>query len=291
MKEVPSPLENHILSNRLEREGNIVRLYKDGNVYTIIYTYHLKQESPEMIPKETTALFLEGYSMKPPEEGVFSSAFSYQKLQPSLEKKQIPIYLPDLGFSGLGLSASFGSAMLLLVTEAFIGFEMGRRILWEKPISRRDFFKIGAGGLAALWLLAPLPIGVGTTIPLVLNKGVGRALELDKLSHQMHPELDFLGLALRNVVIAHKEEWVAGNLAKENQNLVTIIGAGHVGIEDAFLCSPEKRLQFLRRLRPLLKAAVIPETLYTMPKFTYEGNHWQKEIFEIPELKELILNG
>ena len=182
--------------------------------------------------------------------------------------------------------------MLLPTTELLLGYEALRKISWEKPISRRDFLKIGVTGLVAFWLLTPLPIEMVTTIPLVLDKGVAGTLKLDKLFHRAHPELNLMGLALRNTVIAHKEEWVAENLLRKNQNLVTVIGAFHTGIEDAILCSPERRLRFLRNLRPLLKTTVIPEAFYTTPKLVYEKNHWQIEkVFEIPELKEIILGS
>jgi len=230
--------------------------------------------------------------MKLPGLDVFPSAYPYQKLRPSLEEKQIPVYLPDLSFLDSGLFALSVSDMLLPTTELLLGYEALRKISWEKPISRRDFLKIGVTGLVAFWLLTPLPIEMVKTIALGLDKGVAGTLKLDKLFHRAHPELNLMGLALRNTVIAHKEEWVAENLLRKNQNLVTVIGAFHTGIEDAILCSPERRLRFLRNLRPLLKTTVIPEAFYTTPKLVYEKNHWQIEkVFEIPELKEIILGS
>lgn len=186
------------------------------------------------------------------------------------------------------------------VAEGVIGSSMLAKMTWErlktKKLSRRDFLtgsEIAKGAFAG-WLTLPV---IEST--LFATKGIqGEFLhpEMRKLIETTHPEVWFLILTLRNVLLAHKEHWLLTHKDRwlRNQetavtNLGTIIGSAHTGLEDQILHSPEERMKLLKAVKPLLKIVYNKESVYKMLKYDFDGKQWRTTgFYEVPELKALV---
>lgn len=273
----PSP------ETRLEREGNVVRIEKPEGFYTIIYGIHSRPTEPQQLPERFDGLFLETGRNNYLEASLnFLKAFKgdrqYQPVFQPLEEKRIPIYFADAFLDEKVI------ALDSLVTggEGGLAVIIASQIRKNGQISRRDFLR----ATASTWLLTPFVSSMGGFF--FGDIGEEPIAELQKFSHRLHPEDKLLTLTVRNIIIAHKEQWLTERIGK-GPHLATILGADHVGIEDWILNSPEERITFLYRSKPIWRPFVAPETVYQMVRFDFDGYQWQVgEIFEVPELKELV---
>ncbi|MBI4440788.1 hypothetical protein HY639_01345 [Candidatus Woesearchaeota archaeon] len=273
------------LETRLEREGNVCHIYKPEGTYTVVYGVHIWQTPPEQIPK-TDGLFLELVSKNADQLNRLmfcQKSIPYEKVIEHAEQNRIPIYFPDVGFSHPEL----------------------RRVLSRFS----DTFYAGVGGIFALASYAAYHSGAYTTslcaamaggmflFPYIVDLAglasilTGRAVEedivLQKSSRRLFPWRDILIKFSRDALIAYKQEWLMNQQGPSHYT--TIIGRGHVGIEDMLLQSLEDTLKVLREIKPLIRWMLVPETVYKIPMVNYTGNEWQHtQTYEVPELKELV---
>lgn len=286
------------------REGNVVHIRKrnpEGN-YTIIYENHVQSVNPTQLPESLNG----GLVLETPwnwSENPLGYLYGYlqerPKLFPPLEKNNIPIFFVDFPYSlDKWYLGNYGTTYLidgsLVLTEGLIGAELlfraAKRIsgMKSEPISRRKFVE-NLGRIAlGVFLLMPF-VSLGGTLGSSFTKhGEGQVAEYAKLTDKVHLEAMFFSGALRNVTIAHKEEWLMNEGASEG-HLATIIGAGHVGIENWLEKSSQERLEFLSFFKPLIKRMVVPEPFYQIAWFEFKKDRWKvAEIFEVPELKALV---
>lgn len=91
----------------------------------------------------------------------------------------------------------------------------------------------------------------------------------------------------RNVVMAHKGEWLMRNVTGM-KHFAMVLGEGHTGIEGQLRRSPEDRIKALQRLSLILKALSRRETIFNISRYDYNGSEWQLGgMFEVPELKAI----
>jgi hypothetical protein len=145
------------------------------------------------------------------------------------------------------------------------------------------------GGMAAAtWLGSPFATSFTHDLTYyqgseALAEPTAKAL---KWSQRLHPELNVLVAKIRNKVIAHKEQYLMEKYGYSH--IGTIIGANHVQIEDDIQQSPEARLAYLRRYKPLIKNTVVPETFYSIVTNTYNEGGWKSKLDVVPELRALV---
>ena len=142
----------------------------------------------------------------------------------------------------------------------------------QPRISRREFID-SIKLLASAYLLSPGISEIGRMASHEAKKGVNPAAELHKAVTSIHPEHMILVERVRNVLIAHKAEFVMEQFYRKTgrpQRSVTAMGALHTPIENQFLNSPEERLDFLKQLSPLLKRVLQPASLFSIVSYDYD---------------------
>lgn len=279
-----------------ERNGSATTIHKPHGAFTVFYGHHYSSYDQQKIPQTTTGICIETASsnwVRDPLHTLFMSKVfpQFSGAFEEAEERRIPIYLMDPAIhNALPVAVTEVS---LLAAEAIFGMRMGKKALKAlqkngRNLSRRELLSIGARTIGSLWLLLPGLSGVGRLASTLSDTGHGPSAATLQFSNALHPEQLLCTTTLRNVVLAHKQEWLMKNLGG-NPHLTTIIGTVHADIETCILSSPEKRLGFLNRVMPALKPFVIPETFFSIAQCVYEKGRWKEgEIFEVRELKEYV---
>lgn len=284
----------------VRREGNIAHIQKPGKTYTVLYGFHIVSQNPKEIPENTQAIFLETGMFRWAADPVKSlydlrEHVQYKRLFERIEKERIPVIFGDPKYKQ-------SDALLLLADNAFtaMGWMAGVKLLQsarrtlrgeegDEGNKRNGVGKATLLTLAGAWMLLPFASSTVQLFSSITGVGLEQSAELKKLSHKLHPEAELLYLTLRNTVIAEKEDFLANVLDGRNTHMTTVLGAGHVGIEDSLQKSSEERIQYLRHLQPLLKKIAIPEYFYQIAKMEFTGKEWKVgEILEVPALKQLV---
>ncbi len=280
----------------LERSGNVATIVKPEGTFTFIYNNaYFPKDYSDQLPSEIDGLVLEtGVNpwMDDPLRYVHEHQANrgYFRLFRTIQEMKVPLVFADFWYKNKGFGTEYIPAVLEalgILGETKIGIDLLKKISREKK-DRRDILKIGARSIAAAWLVQPALSYFSALGANAIGEGEESTTELVKLSNKTHPEVFLLTTTLRNVVIAHKEEWLASKKGNK-PHFATIIGVGHAGIEDQIQYSPEERWEFLRRLKPLLQMLVRPEEFYRIGEFEYTDNMWKvNEVHEVPELKKLV---
>lgn len=223
---------------------------------------------------------------QPPPEG--SAARKVQTREFQQERGGILVKTALITQPFPGMSYPF----LVAALEGAIGTTLLAQIIknrQRKTYTRRDFLIKGAKAAVGAWLLMPAIEGLlFTTLGM---QGEFMPPDIRKLVEKTHPETWFFLLTLRNIVLAHKEQWLMETMGNKPV-LATTIGSAHTGLEDQIMRSPEERLQFLRAVKPLLNRMFDPESIYKMVQFNFYPDRWNwwgpSRVYEIPELKELV---
>lgn len=50
----------------------------------------------------------------------------------------------------------------------------------------------------------------------------------------------------------------------------------------------KNKIETLNLLKPLIKVALIPQAFYSIVRLDWNGSSWNKQVYEIPELKQLV---
>lgn len=290
-------VERDLPETHLIREGSdLVHIYKPEGTYSIYYMVHEPSAGPRSfldnlvttldpakLPEDTSGLFLEGtfnYIANPLGHltGQVSSK-THQGMFASLHERGIPSYFAEVAFTN---TVTWPPLTVWAEASMVVGETMMGMGLIDKSTNRRGFLKALQLGAAA-YLLLPFLSSAGR-----LLIDTEQSIEFRKLSRKIHPNVAWMSLTLREVVLAHKQEW----LARQDGNkphFLTTMGKDHVGLEDQFQSTPDEKLALLERTRFIWRPLVEPETFYKAVKFIPSNGTWKiGEIFEVPELKELV---
>lgn len=266
--------------------SNVIQIKKPEGIYSILYGMHIRSQDPHDLPEDTGAVVLETGTfsyLKDPLKAVkdLKEHIQYKELFTYLEQKRIPLIFSDVKYK-------VNDFALLMVDNGATALQwvQGYKLLKSKKKNPDIFSRLLISG----WLMLPFIANSLRLISVITNKGLKQTAALKKLSHKLHPEADFIYLTIRNALIAEKNTFIMNHISKK-KHITTVIGGGHVGIEDMQSMDEEKRLANIKSLAPILKRIVNPEYVYKAVEYVYDGKEWQvKKIIEVPSL-EHILSG
>lgn len=276
----------------------VVKIVTHEGIYNIIYGNHLTPTNPDLLPQGLSGIVLEtgGVDWYEDPQGALNFVRNhpqYRNLVPRLETDRIPIYLVDSGYnidndiewvSTIADSAVSTSEGVLGSALAF----SAARDLRQKEISRRKLLKSGIKGLAGLYLLSPFVVQAGRLLAEISGEGRGLSADAFAAVEKIHPEANLFGLKIRDALIAYKEQKILEQL-QGRQNIATVIGAAHVGIEDRLRATPPENLAYLDALQPIISAFANKNTFSNAVEFEFDGRSWQQTAkMDFPELQSLL---
>jgi hypothetical protein len=248
---------------------------------TVLYGIHIKSQNPQELPSDIQGIILETGIHQYLKDPLLSfqkmkEHVQYRELFEILEKKKIPVYFVDLKYR-------LADPILMMLDTTFTGIEWfaGMKLLKK---GRKNPLNL----LVGVWLVLPFLTNLLRLGSAFSGIGQQQSGALKKISHKLHPEADLLYLTIRNAVIAEKTKYLLRR-SGDSPHLVTILGAGHVGIEDMLQMSEEKSDSFFRRYLPLIKKIAEHEYFYKIVEFRFNGKNWNvASVTEVPTLKNLL---
>lgn len=280
--------ENAEKAVRIAREGNLTSIITPKTTYHIGYNIHT--QGSLKIKDTSRAIFIEGGVLPyPTYHEEFQKAFNFVPQSDALNfaaENNLPVYATDCS-----ISYTFVLAETLLQSAEGIGAvylagKMQEAVSSNQHISRRGFIRGLGYGLVAFAAL-PLLATAGRGLTIATNIAPNESTELSKLSQQTHPELKIILLRLRNLIMAQKLKYIAST--QKLSETYSVLGAGHVVIEDYILASTEQRMNELRKIQPLMQFLPMPETIYSIYKYKAVNGNWTLiQISEEPNLKTLV---
>ena len=269
----------------LIQEGNRTTIRRNDGKYSILYGTHIKSQPTDNLPEKVDVVVLETGTtayLANPLRAVESlkSHIQYKTFIQHLETKRIPLIFADTKFR-------FNDYVLLLADNALAGIEWmhGMKLLQRKE--GKNMPKIVQTMLGA-WLIFPSFANMVRMASCYTGIGMRQSGALKKLSHKLHPEVDFLYLTLRNAIIAEKEIFFMKELGN-NSTIATVLGAGHVGIEDMLTMDDTDRLNNLKSIMPAIRQLMLPEYFYKAIQYVYNGSTWEVDkVFTVPTLRSLV---
>lgn len=293
-------------SVRLEREGNVTHIYKPEATYTIIYQRHTRSVNPDQLPEDLDGLFLETDITTHPLYYLNNKNIdktNYGRLSITASNREIPIYLADIVLRpNVDLDDLLSQEELITYGEALLGGgvlgETYRRLvivpyMKYSKVSRADFIKGAFAVLVGGWFFTP---GISESGRVFAGEDNGISADFQRLSHKLHPEQLLVIGTLRNIVMAHKQEWLARQMGN-NPHFVTVIGGKHVGLETELLNSGETRLDFLKKSQFRWGSLIDESTFHAIHRFDYTDKperrlplgKWKlSNTFYVPDLGELV---
>ena len=266
------------LETKVEREGNVTTITKPEGKYTVIYGHHEIQQNPKQIPNNTNAIFLElvnPHMYSSPEVLIerCKTHKQYSHMMSKLEDKKIALYFPDISIRYVNKTI--------------------RKLNFAYPLEFADSYCV-------------LRLLDNDIFRLLKKQGNSKLLCKEKkeltsklasfgdiyldIAYKIEPKTTAFFFTLRNLLISHKMDWFAKNF---NVNTTLLIGAFHRGIENCLQYDSEQRINKIEKMNTLITGEInsgnlVPDSVYKLIRFDYDGNEWKSEIYEIPELKELI---
>lgn len=255
--------------------------------------------NPEILPSNLNALFLESFTdasiynaswIYSPENvvGMLRNVIQTAPLFPVLEERRTKVVLGDLSIN-LVLPGQILIDGLPVVAEAGLGVGLVYSTidnLLQTKMTRREFIKGALKMAAATWLAIPVESLFTAGASYYLGE-TGLSVDTMELSRITHPEAIFL-INLRNLVIAHKMDWLLKEVYRGG-NIGLVIGGVHTGVENWLIKSPEERINYLRRTRPFWKWLVEPTTFFSTAEVSFDGSYWKTSNgFQIPDLVEVV---
>jgi len=175
--------------------------------------------------------------------------------------------------------------------------EFLKKILGEKPITRRDFLRWSIEGILALYFSTQAleKIYAQLTAPHVDESSKARRIFriIEALNEKIHPETHLIIITLRNIILAQKLHTIAEELSEEIRRIPEVaiaVGASHIGIEEALKKTNEERKRIIERILGfpgIEKLAGKIEEISTIARFDFDRNsgRWKlTKIFQDPIL-------
>ncbi len=271
----------------IERNGRVTTIEAPTASYMILYGNHFTPENPDSIPVHAKAVFLEAIGNWTQESDAYESYEEHTQYRPmmkTLKENGTPIYFgdPDINMAAGNLDLG------VLIGETALGIALLAKLKeknsGEKGMNRRDFLKKSSLAMAGAYFSTPLLSRLGRAVSHETDLGHSASAEIAKKINEGHPESMIILESFRNAVIAYKEQRVAE--AMNNKPLIaTVMGAMHVGIEDALQSSQADKLEYLRKFKPVLHSLVnTPETFFTI---RINNPNSEPETLFIKELQDL----
>lgn len=301
MPETPTTEEGYEVIHNKAME-NICYIETVDGVHTLLYGHHNEPLNPNQLPNGCDGVILENALSRwteNPEQLLVryrERDVQYRPLFPVLEKKNIPIYFADPHVTRTMLMGENFAVGLEAVGATYLLGTFHRRLRQytekskDRKPSRRDMIKLTIRGAIGAFLATPLTSEIANFASYKTRLGQRTAAGYQRFCHAIHPEYGLMTIKIRDALIAYKAHWLMQN-ASGVRYLTTILGPDHVEIENRIQSSPEDTLAFLRRgyVQNLLKVFPVPETLYSVMQFRFDGDRWKKTAtHEIPELKTLV---
>lgn len=247
-----------------EKPKNVVELTTENAHYNIAYGIHQIEMDPKVI-ENTDAVILELITNYPTSEQakraltfLQEEVVQYRKILKKCQEDRRSIFLTDLSADARSHQDKevMMTEIVLPSVESIFGVGLAAWAasdpMRNDKMTRRDFLKTGAKGLAALYLSTPqsyLFLHDGGHEPDEESARRKIARSVGNFSRAIHPELDGTALNGRNLLFAQKAEAVAKLMKSEKSDkprLGLIVGASHFGMEDALKMDEEKRVAKLR---------------------------------------------
>ncbi|MBI4441447.1 hypothetical protein HY639_04725 [Candidatus Woesearchaeota archaeon] len=285
-----------VLETKVERNGNATTIRKPDATYTVIYGCHGIPQDSDQLPPDADGVFLETAHKKwidcKGEESLTANvcrySMQYGPIFPFLEENGIPTLYGDFR-----LNERFFGRRLMEINQIDEGIVDRRlkhdqhyapaRRSWQNYLDTMD-----------AWHNAPLAHKLvsailGIELPPPQPPQVTREWGIHRvIVEKQAPYAARTILRLRELVLAHKQEWLA--TFYNNPHFVTIIGAMHTKLEDALLMDAKDRTECIKRMAPTIVREVAPnKAFYTIASCVYKEDKWVTElVYEIPELRSLI---
>ena len=275
-------LDRHIIRYHEDLPEDVTAVVVEGGGKDEPWTKGIKVDSDtgqQLAGKD----FLNYYRFYSPE---YSGGEDHNGIYRRIERDKIPIIVADPKLTD---PAKF-HIKLMAAAESSLAISTLIHIVKEKDfnVSRRNFLKLGASA----WALMP-------AIEALMFYKYGNQGEFispewrDKFIKYPHPEVWTFILSFRDVILPHKEEWLAQyTMGKENTHIATIIGAAHSGAIDQMRRTPRQREEFLKTFGFLLPEAFHLETIYKSAVYRFDKNNeiQDGQVFEEPGLKSIVLS-
>lgn len=274
--------------NKIERGNNSVTITRPEGKYSIAYSgTHLLERKP-VIPAGIDGICFEYGSKYPTSDNEFRQ-IGLRDQRPFFEYaalNKLPLLATDCAIDLLGFVENAVEGVKFLTALKL--FKKMRREVVKRPVSRRTVLKSMLAGGAVVYLESPLATEIVRAASSLTAVGEEQTVGLSKLIQETHPEYGIVILKLRDTVAAQKMYFLL--LRKGYRHLIAPRGALHVGLETAILSSPEDRMAFLRRFRPVLpKLLSDVGTFYKISEYRISDQaEWEfSKQFEEPTLKQL----
>lgn len=246
------------------RKENIT-IATPGAIHFIYYGSHITTVKPKSLPESVTGYALETGSMAnyiretPGVLNSYRECRQYRDVFTWLEKKKVPVYFCDTEFGVMNT----GIVTLIEACETML--------------------HLGS-------VTSTLSATVAETLNLFTHHGRDFALKMRKIPNLFKDERAFWTLKLRNILWAHKLQWLAGQ-SKGPHFFGSILGPHHTGVEQELIKSPEQRLDYLLSTRFAWRRFIAPEVFPCIQQYKYNlrSQKWEpSKRFTVPELEELI---
>ncbi len=278
------------------RDGNVVQISGPNGLYTIIYGVHILATNPELIPHNTDAVVLETGAVQwtqDPEKALdyLQQHVQYQELFRRFEQDHISVLFADVNYKTFPLLIPLLD-MVLLEAEINLGTRLLKksyRTMRKKKKSAGDLAKITAGVVGGLWLTSSILSELGRVGSMLIGIGQKETAQFQKLSSELHPELFILIKKIRDTVIGYKMQQYA--LSSHHNSVAAVMGGAHTGLETQLELNERIKINYLERLKPILRVLVVPESLSQMAQLEFKRGQWKlTKIHEFPELKNIIFS-
>jgi DNA polymerase IIIc chi subunit len=287
-----------------ESPPNVVIVETPEGIFRIAYGRHKVPQNPEDV-KGVDAIMLESGMLQyylNQEEAIKEFPLLYESVQyknliKEAAKAKQPIYLTDLDprmeNAILAFLLQTAEGMGAIGLDLWLLYLLGLKVITKsKKITRRDFLKLLAAAYFGTELVESFTYPrKGNIEEGTLTRKINRSLI--NLNEKIHPETNMVILTLRNLIMAQKLTTIAKELQQKigkKPEIGIVVGARHIGIEDALKMSKEERMEIIKRILSIPALEKLREGIATIARFDYNQTTEQWELTEFykdPNLLEL----
>lgn len=283
-------IENRV--EKVEHRGEMITIHKPEGTYSIFYGSHRrKKEVPYKFLEGVGGICLEFVQGEYPRnhEEFIKANRKMQNQTPFLSDKRFSqcMIMADCSIPDIVAGLDIYLPYLELTVATIPLFDKIYRREHKKPCSRRQFLKNIVTATGAAYLSLP---SISQLIRAwSSDSGIGErtTARLYKSVQKIHPETTIFVATLRDAVLAQKMYYLLENCGYSH--LLAPRGALHVSLEEMVSSEEDERLDFLRRLKPLLLKVTFPKTFYEIKRYGLKNKKWTIiQEFEEPKLKAII---